>query len=143
MRHTHTTTPSQLRGMARSMAHHQRTRSRVKRALGLAGQLLFAIALGVACTLLLLGFLTPCEAGSLCMAAVITPTRTGWRQWLHRQRQALRAAYLRARINAAEHDLEHLQAAAEHIPYQMELHRRCIAAWRVQAIDCETLTRNR
>lgn len=139
MRHTPTTTPSQLRGMVRSFEHYGRTR----RTLFLVGQAVFAIALGVACTLLLLGFLTPCEAGSLCMAAVITPTRTGWRQWLHRQHQALRAAYLRARINAAEHDLEHLQAAADHIPYQMELHRRCIAAWRVQVIDCETLTRNR
>ena len=139
MRHTHTTTPSQLRGMVRSFEHYGRTR----RTLFLVGQAVFAVALGVACTLLLLGFLTPCEAGSLCMAAVITPTRTGWRQWLHRQHQALRAAYLRARISAAEHDLEHLQAAADHIPFQMELHRQCIEAWRVQVIDCELSTRTR
>ena len=142
---------SDLRHMVRSLNNYNHlVQVRADRIVYRICEVLFCVLLGVAGTLLLLAWLEPCEAGSLCMSALITRPRTGPRQWLHsarhwlyRRSQALRAAYLRSRIDGATKDLHHLQDAADHIPLQQELHRHCIEAWRVQLIDCDLNARKR
>ncbi len=87
----------------------------------------------------LLHFLTPCEAGSMCMAAVVRPTRIG--PWL-RLRMAARAAYLRILIRACEQDIEFHQQTQELAPQLEALARQRRDELQVQLIDCELCTRS-
>lgn len=98
---------------------------------------LFAAIIGV---IALVHYLTPCEAGSLCMAAVVRPTRIGL--WL-RLRMTLRAAYLRTLISACERDIEFHQATQEQAPQLEALARQRKDELQVQLIDCEPCTRQR
>ncbi len=103
--------------------------------------LLVALILGVAGGLMLVSLLTPCEAGHLCTLAAV-PLRPSW----HRRLQtALRAAYLRTLIRAAEHDLaghevDLVAARAEvlTLPMQIRVDQAHIDVLRVQLLDCET-----
>lgn len=87
----------------------------------------------------LLHWLTPCEAGSLCMAAVIRPTRIGL--WL-RIRMAVRAWYLRTLIAACERDIEFHQQTAELAPELESLARQRRDELTCELIDCELCTRS-
>lgn len=101
---------------------------------------ILVFVLGLLGGLLLVHWGAGCEGASLCMAAAITPTRTGWLQRVLRAcrhaRLKLQHRYLLARINAARIDLLDLEAAAEWIPQQQALHTLCIDAWLRQADDC-------
>ena len=111
---------------------------RTKRAEAAAHFVLFVVfvILGAAA---LVHFLTPCDAGQLCMVAAITPTRTGL---LSRLVHRLRAYYLRQRIAYAETDLDVMQHAYESLPAQMAAHRLWLDQRRVELIGLELLTRN-
>lgn len=86
----------------------------------------------------LLHWLTPCEAGSLCMAAVIRPTRIGL--WL-RIRMAVKAWRLRVLISACESDIAYHQACQDTAPLLEQLATQRRDELMVQLIDCELCTR--
>ncbi len=112
---------------------------RTKRAEAAAHFVLFVVfaILGAAA---LVHFLTPCDAGQLCMVAGVTPTRTGLiSRWVH----TLRAAYLRRRIAWAEEDLDFMQHTYESMPARMATHRIWLDHRRVELIGLELQTRNR
>lgn len=68
------------------------------------------------------------------MAALITPTRLGIAR---RLQGAMRAAYLRALIAAAEADVHRMQCQLAFLPLQIEVHKDYIAGLRVDLIDAE------
>lgn len=68
------------------------------------------------------------------MLTIITPTRLSISRRLH---GAVRAAYIRALIRAAEADVRQMEAEITHamkLPAQISVHRRYIAELRVQLI---------
>lgn len=161
------TAPSISLDLARDRAIAERNARLVDRvdaaiALGLRLALGLLLALGGAWALL--SYLEPCSpAGSLCMATVLTPTRRGLRSrlrarlrallpalvaaaagaptsakaWAHRWRCALRAAYIRHRIAAAEFDLAIYDQDEILLPQRRALTRAALASLRVQLVDCE------
>lgn len=105
-----------------------------------AAEFIVVMVVAILGALALLHYLTPCEAGSLCMAAIVRPTRIGL--WL-RLRMALRAAYLRTLINACERDIEFHRQTAELAPLLEDLARQRRDELNVELIDCELCTRSR
>ena len=97
-----------------------------------------AIVFGLLSTWMLVHYLTPCAAGTLCMGVVITPTRVGL--WA-KVRGMYRAWYFQRLIDAAEKDLFYLEEKQRALPGHIELTRLHLSALRVELIDAELLTR--
>lgn len=91
------------------------------------------LVIGIVGALLAVHFLTPCEAGQLCMGAIVTRTRTGPGAWLMRQWCRVRAAYLQTLVQAAEDDVAHMEAQLEWLPHQISHSRLYLDALRAEA----------
>ncbi len=89
----------------------------------------------------LLSYMEPCATGSLCMAAVMTPTRLTLRQrlreWLRLLRNQARYWYIERRIAGVEFDLQVLAKEAAAAPYREEYARRLLSELRVQLIELD------
>ncbi len=94
-----------------------------------------AVVIALALAAALVAFATPCDAASLCMAAVITPTRR--RGPLARLWARACTWYLRQRLASAEFDLQVMQQQYEHLPTCMAYYRDWIAITRVELMDAE------
>lgn len=101
---------------------------------------LFVVACAVWLGYLLVEYVTPCVAGSLCAGAAITPARVGL--WL-RIRMAFKALYLRRLIASAERDLEFLRHEQEIMPATVEAYRAYLDELRVDLIDCDLAVRTK
>lgn len=121
-----------------------RTVQRTDDALRFLATVLALLTLAMLGVWLLLTYLEPCEAGSLCLM-LATPTRSAWHL---RARDALStavrrvqaralAAYLRHRLRSAEFDLLIYQEDAALLPQRMELTRGVIEQLRVRLLDAE------
>jgi hypothetical protein len=99
---------------------------------------LTAVAIGLAFAALLVAYLTPCATATLCMGAVMTPTRvTLWA----RLRAPFMRWYLQRLISSAEYDLQVLQQDITFLPRRLEMTRLHISALQVQLIDIDLSTR--
>lgn len=85
---------------------------RTARADAAAGFVVLLI-IGILLACALVHFLTPCEGASLCMAAVITPTRIGL---LQRLRLQLRAWRLRWRLADVQNTLDIVEEDLRELP---------------------------
>lgn len=121
------------------------------------------LILGVLGALLLLAYLTPCEAGQLCMFAGIAPysARRQMRVLRRSAGRLLRCAghtlisplhrtYLRLRINAAQQDVAGMETSMhlaefelEFLPEQIRKTRTQIDAWQLQITSSELDSRLR
>ena len=96
-----------------------------------AADFVVIIVVGILLACALVHFATPCEGATLCMAAVITPTRTSlWR----RLRMQLRAWRLRwklsdvqATLAYVEEDLAELPDVRRHLRRQRDTLAACLA----------------
>lgn len=99
------------------------------------------LVLGIVGALLLVHYLTPCDAGQLCMAAVVVRTRTGPAAWVSRQwfrfRAACRAWYLQTLVQAAEDDVQHMEQQLEWLPHQISHNRLYLDALRLRQVSAE------
>jgi len=99
------------------------------------------LVLGIVGALLLVHYLTPCEAGQLCMGAVVTRTNSGPGAWLARQwfrfRALCRAHYLQTLVKAAEEDLEHMEAQLDWMPHQIRHYQLHLSALRLRQASAE------
>lgn len=139
--------------LARAINQHNAATSRRAEA---ALHMLGVVALAALGAWALVTYLTPCEAGSLCMAAAVTPTRRGLKAWAQdalalaprRLGSAARGAYLRWLIRCHENDAaalqEHIDLAqweVEHLPQQQRLHRQHIQSLRCELAQLERAPR--
>lgn len=91
----------------------------------------------------LVAWVTPCEGASLCMGAACIPTqRPMWQRLWLTLRLRWRMNYHRARIAAAEGDLDHYEREAFYLPLQMKVARDFIGAARVDMAQCEAELRD-
>lgn len=102
-----------------------------------------AVATAAALAWALLAWLTPCDAGALCVA-MVTPTRLSPWALLRREaaylrlrvRTALRAWHLRHKLAAALFDEQVLEHDIERLPQQLQHTRRHIEALRADLAAC-------
>ena len=108
--------------------------ARTTRRADAAAHLVLVLAIAALGAWALVVYLTPCEAGALCMGAVVTPTRSGPVQ---RLRMALRAWKLRWQLADVEATLAHVEADLAELPEVRRYLRVRCDVLRVCLTDCE------